>query len=69
MSSCRLTCPQPTRLIKEILIPIPSSQYMLSLTSISKTCCTNYVTPTNEGIKHGSYDRVLRRRRGKAIFA
>uniref|UniRef100_A0A6C0EUZ0 Uncharacterized protein n=1 Tax=viral metagenome TaxID=1070528 RepID=A0A6C0EUZ0_9ZZZZ len=63
MSSCRLTCPQPTRLIKEILIPIPSSQYLLTLTS----CCTKYVKPTNEGIKFGSYDRVLRRRRGKAF--
>ena len=64
MSSCRLMCPQPTRTIKEILIPMPSSQHLLTLTS----CCTKYVTPTNEGIKFGSYDRVLRRRRGKAIY-
>jgi hypothetical protein len=69
MSSCRINCPQPPlpkRTIKEILIPMPSSQYVLTLTSPS--CCTKYVTPTNEGIKFGSYDRVLRRRRGKAIY-
>ena len=63
--SCRLKCPQPVLTKKEILIlmPISSSQYLLNITS----CCSKYKKPINEGIKYESYDRVLRRRRGKAF--
>ena len=64
-TSCRLKCPQPVLTKKEILIlmPIPSSQYLLNITS----CCSKYTKPITEGIKYDSYDRVLRRRRGKAF--
>ena len=54
-------CYKPT--IKTILVQPPESQKIIKLES----CCTTYVKPTNEGIKFDSYDRVLRRRRGKAF--
>jgi hypothetical protein len=54
-------CYKPT--IKTILVQPPESQNLIKLNS----CCTTYVKPINEGIKFGSYDRVLRRRRGKAL--
>ena len=51
--------------VKTIIVSAPESQHMLKLISCYKTC--KYVPPINEGIKHGSYDRVLRRRRGRAF--
>lgn len=38
----------------------PCSQLLWKLTAAN---CSNYVEPTNEGIKYGSYDRVYERRR------
>jgi len=55
-------CPDPIP-IKTIVVAIPQSQRLLTLAM----CCSDYVKPTNEGIKFGSYDRILRRRRGKAF--
>ena len=49
--------------VKTIVMAVPQSQRLLTLAS----CCKPYVAPTNEGIKFGSYDRVLRRRRGEAF--
>ena len=49
--------------VKTIIVSAPQSQHILKLTS----CCGKYVKPTNEGIKFGSYDRVLRRRRGQSF--
>jgi hypothetical protein len=46
-----------------MVVSKPESQHILSITS----CCKAYVKPTNEGIKHQSYDQVLRRRRGQAF--
>lgn len=57
-------CPASIIPVKTIIVSAPQSQHVLNLTS----CCGKYVKPINEGIKHGSYDRVLRRRRGK-VFA
>jgi hypothetical protein len=37
-----------------------STQYQYQLTS---ACSPTYVKPTNEGIKYGSYMRVIYRRR------
>jgi hypothetical protein len=62
-SNCRLSCPSYTIPVKTILVQPPSSQHILDITS----CCGKYTKPTNEGIKYASYDRVLRRRRGKAF--
>ena len=56
-------CPTYIPPVKTITVSSPESQRMLKLIS----CCKQYVKPTNEGIKHGSYDRVLRTRRGKAF--
>jgi hypothetical protein len=56
-------CPVFIPTIKTIIKSSPESQRILNLTS----CCVDYVKPINEGIKHASYDRVLRRRRGKAF--
>ena len=56
-------CPTYKSPVKTIIVSKPESQHLLSLIS----CCKKYVKPTNEGIKFGSYDRVLRRRRGKAF--
>lgn len=55
-------CPDPIP-IKTIIVSAPQSQRLLTLA----TCCKKYVAPINEGIKFGSYDRVLRRRRGQAF--
>lgn len=56
-------CPRFIPPTKTIIVSSPESQHILKLTS----CCRKYVKPTNEGIKFGSYDRVLRRRRGQAF--
>lgn len=56
-------CPTYTPIIKTIVKSESESEHLLKLTS----CCSKYVKPTNVGIKHGSYDRVLRRRRGHAF--
>ncbi len=56
-------CPDVKPIIKTIVVSSSESQHLLKLTS----CCSKYVKPTNEGIKFASYDRVLRRRRGKAL--
>ena len=55
-------CPD-TIAVKTIVVSSSESQRMLNLNS----CCKKYVKPTNEGVKHNSYDRVLRRRRGQAF--
>ena len=59
----KICCPISIPTIKTIIVSSPESQRILKLNS----CCTKFVPPTNEGIKHGSYDRVLRRRRGQAL--
>jgi len=59
----RLLCPSYKTAVKTILIQPTESQHLLKLDS----CCASYIKPTNEGIKFSSYDRVLRRRRGKAF--
>jgi hypothetical protein len=41
-------------------VRMPSSQYQYQLTS---ACSPTYAKPTNEGIKYGSYMRVIYRRR------
>lgn len=41
---------------------LPSSQYGIQLTS---ACSPDYVKPLNEGIKYGSYMRVIMRRRSR----
>lgn len=41
-------------------VRMPSTQYQYQLTS----ACT-FVQPTNEGAKHGSYMRVIYRRRAR----
>jgi len=41
-------------------VRMPSTQYQYQLTS---ACSPTYVKPTNEGIKYGSYMRVIYRRR------
>ena len=58
-------CPTsiPKTPIKTIIVSSPESQHILNLTS----CCKQFIKPTNEGVKYDSYDRVLRRRRGKAF--
>ena len=57
-------CPTFISPVKTIIVSAPQSQHILKLTS----CCGKYVKPTNEGIKHQSYDQVLRRRRGHAFM-
>ena len=57
-------CPTFIPSVKTIIVSAPESQRVLNITS----CCGKYVKPTNEGIKFGSYDRVLRRRRGQALI-
>ena len=59
----RLTCPSYKITVKTNLVQPSESQHILNITS----CCNKYVKPTNEGVKFNSYDRVLRRRRGKAF--
>lgn len=50
--------------IKTIIVSSPESEHILKLNS----CCTNFVSSTKKGTnQHGSYDRVLRRRRGHAL--
>jgi len=61
--NCRLNCPSYKIPVKTILTQKSESQHVLNITS----CCSKYVKPTNEGIKFNSYDRVLRRRRGKVF--
>ena len=56
-------CPATVSIVKTIVVSSSESQYMLKLNS----CCKKFVKPTNEGVKHNSYDRVLRRRRGQAF--
>lgn len=56
-------CPAAISVVKTIIVSSSESQHMLNLNS----CCKKYVKPTNEGVKHDSYDRVLRRRRGQAF--
>ena len=56
-------CPTVQSNVKTIIESTSESQHLLKLTS----CCSEYVKPTNEGVKFASYDRVLRRRRGKAF--
>jgi hypothetical protein len=56
-------CPTSVPDVKTIIVSAPQSQRLLTLA----TCCKKYVAPINEGIKFGSYDRVLRRRRGEAF--
>lgn len=53
--------------VKTIIVSSPESQKLLNLTSCYKTC--KYVPPPaiQYGNKNGSYDRVLRRRRGQAF--
>jgi hypothetical protein len=59
-TGCNLTSPLSIKPYIKLLPGKPTSQFIQLLTSAS---CSNYVTPTNEGVKYGSYDRVLRRRR------
>ena len=60
----KICCPIPKPIIKTIIVSSPSSQHMLTLNS----CCTQFVPSTKKGTnQHGSYDRVLRRRRGRAL--
>jgi hypothetical protein len=56
-------CPTYKPIIKTIFVAKSESQHVLNITS----CCKEYVKPINEGIKHQSYDQVLRRRRGQAM--
>jgi hypothetical protein len=56
-------CPAAISSVKTIVVSSSESQRMLNLNS----CCKKYIKPTNEAIKHNSYDRVLRRRRGQAF--
>ena len=56
-------CPAAVSLVKTITVSSSETQRMLNLNS----CCKKFVKPTNEGVKHDSYDRVLRRRRGQAF--
>ncbi len=56
-------CPATVSIVKTIVVSSSESQHMLKLNS----CCKKFVKPTNEGVKHNSYDRVLRRRRGQAF--
>ena len=61
----KICCPISKPIIKTIIVSSPESQHILKLNSCYKTC--KFVPSTNEGIKHGSYDRVLRRRRGRVF--
>lgn len=56
-------CPASVSIVKTITVSSSETQRMLNLNS----CCKKFVKPTNEGVKHNSYDRVLRRRRGQAF--
>jgi len=56
-------CPDAIPVVKTIIVSSSESQNLLTLTS----CCKKYVKPTNEGLKHNSYNRVLQRRRGQAF--
>jgi hypothetical protein len=56
-------CPAAISVVKTIVVSSSESHRMLKLNS----CCKTFVKPTNEGVKHNSYDRVLRRRRGQAF--
>ena len=60
----KICCPAYKPTIKTIVVAKPESQHILKITS----CCKAYVKPINEGIKHQSYDQVLRRRRGQAFM-
>lgn len=61
-----MDCPA-RKSFKEILVTKskPYSQYLMNFNSCSPDF--DFVKSTNEGIKFGSYDRVLRRRRTKAF--
>lgn len=56
-------CPTYIPIIKTMIQSQSESEHLLKLNS----CCSKYVKPKNVGVKHGSYDRVLRRRRGQAF--
>jgi len=56
-------CPTYKPVIKTMIESHSESEHLLKLIS----CCSKYVKPINVGVKHGSYDRVLRRRRGQAF--
>lgn len=60
----KICCPITKPIIKTIIVSSPESQHILKLNS----CCTTFVPSTKKGTnQHGSYDRVLRRRRGQAL--
>jgi len=60
----KICCPIYKPTIKTIIVSSSESERILTLNA----CCTKFVPSTKKGTnQHGSYDRVLRRRRGQAL--